>query len=227
MLVKRIRFVYFVFCLFSFQLLAMDFPTFKANIVGKTGQQVHAYVTPLLKDGLDAQTPILRVHMAGRGHFGSKASITNANTTMIWNTFFVKQDYTLYSTEAEQTALIRAIWDSKILVYTKDVPGTLSGVCLDGVIPGIIGVAFANKGAERDSVTEKKDADMYNKENLIAIKLAELGRPPVASDFTVDDDFKIAEKVYLAGPEFVSSSTIRIILNVADGSVKFNTSYPF
>ncbi|MBR1733904.1 MAG: hypothetical protein IJ730_00390 [Alphaproteobacteria bacterium] len=51
-------FVCIVF-LFSFQVCAMDFAEFKTHIVGKTGAVVHDYITPLLKDGLDARIDAL------------------------------------------------------------------------------------------------------------------------------------------------------------------------
>ena len=225
--VKKMMFVCVVF-LFPFQVSAMDFTEFKRHIVGKTGTEVYDYVTPLLKDGLDAQIDALREHMTARGHFGSKTSITRKNTTMTWNTFFVKPDRTLYSTEAAQKELIRLIWNSRILVYKKDVAGAQSSVCLDGVIDGVAGVTFRNKNAERICVTvDHADVDMYNRENLIAIRLAALEHAPTAVDFPDAAELAIAQRVHLAIPQFVHNSTIRITLNLADGSVKFNTSYPF
>lgn len=227
MFIKKMMFVCIIF-LFSFQVCAMDFAEFKTHIVGKTGAVVHNYITPLLKDGLDAQIDALRRHMAAHGHFVSKTSITGGNTTMAWNTFFVKQDCTLYSTEDAQRELIRLIWDSRRLVYTKDVPGALSSVCLDGVVAGVTGVAFGNKDAERICVTVgHRDVEMYNRENLIAIRLAALGHAPTVEDFPDADELAIAQRVHLAIPQFVPNSTIRITLNLADGRVKFNTSYPF
>ncbi|MDR2782223.1 MAG: hypothetical protein LBB21_07305 [Holosporaceae bacterium] len=229
---RRYCFLGIVLCFFQFQLNALSFDVFKSNIVGKDGTEVHAYVTLKLKDGFEAQVSRLREHMIGRGHFGSKTTISNANTPMKWNTFFVKDDYTtLYSTQEEQKELIRNVWNSERLTYTQDVSGSLDSVCLNGVVPGVIGVVFDNKDAERLCVEiGHRDVAMYNKENFIALKLANLRRihpdyDPRADDF--HEDLDVAQRVFLAQPRIVSNSTIRLTLEIDAGTVKFNTSYPF
>ncbi len=115
-------------CIFDLYAMSDPFAEFKNHIVGKTGSEVHAYITPIIKDRLDTQTVALQDHMIKHGHFGYKPSISKSNTSVVWSTFFIKSDNSLFLTDSEQKDCIRKIWNSKLLEYSCDIPGCSNGV---------------------------------------------------------------------------------------------------
>jgi hypothetical protein len=107
-----------------------------------------------------------------------------------------------------------------------DIPGASNGVCLNGNIPGVQGIVFDNRAAPRTSITAK-DTALFEKENGIAIIIATaaLDHEPTVSDFPDAIDLEIAKEVYVAKPRIASICSIRVLLIVASGKVKFNTMY--
>lgn len=93
---KKLAFLFFISFITVFQLFSVTFDDFKKGIKDKNGKEVNAYVTPLLQHSLDWQITHLHTHIKDHGHFGIKESVTRRNTTMRWNSFFIKSDYTLY-----------------------------------------------------------------------------------------------------------------------------------
>lgn len=239
---KKLAFLFFISFITVFQLFSVTFDDFKKGIEDKNGTYVHNYVTPLLKGDFESQITHLHTHIKNHGHFGIKESVTRCNTTMRWNSFFIKPDYTLYEGEDEQKQLIRDIWNSNSLTYAQDIRGAqFGGVCLNGEINNIIGINFRNKSVPRIGANPGNNI-IYNLENKIAVEIVKqqqanpnyrlnLGdfvsvNDPTGTINPTDKDNLINE-VWSATPFLVLTSTIRVIYNIDDGTVSFNTSYPF
>lgn len=137
------------------------FDLFKSNIIGKTGIEVYDYITPKLNCGIDYQIEKLQKHMINHGHWGYKTSISKRNTVINWPTFFIDQMMNLINSDEKQKAFIVNIWNSKLLVYACDIPGCLSGVCLNGIVPNVQGIIFEDQSVERPSIG-LKDIAMYS-----------------------------------------------------------------
>jgi hypothetical protein len=232
MLNKLVAFV----CVFllAYSSVGMDsspdaFKAFKDSIIGKEGPVVCASVAEKLRGGLDKQIEALSAHMRDEGHFGVRGSKIDGHAARQmakrWGTFFVKPDGSLY-TPPEQDILLHTIWDSGQLAYAGDVPSAPNIFYLDGKVGGIHGIAFSNNAATRSSFAKGGGLDNLNAENLMAIRLAVLGRAPARRDFVSDDEFEMAKMVYEAGPHFGEVTTVRIKLDLADGMCEFNTCFP-
>lgn len=235
---KKLAFLFFISFITVFQLFSVTFDDFKKDIEDKNGTYVHNYVTPLLKGDFESQITHLHTHIKNHGHFGIKDFVAKHNTTMRWNSFFIKPDYTLYEGEDEQKQLIRDIWNSNSLTYAQDIRGAqFGGVCLNGEINNIIGINFRNKSVTRIGANPGNNI-IYNLENKIAVKIVELTQAnpnyrlnlgdfvSVTGTINPTDKDNLINEVWSATPFLVLTSTIRVIYNI-DETVSFNTSYPF
>lgn len=91
---------------------------------------------------------------------------------------------------------------------------------------GLSGVAFRNPSAARPCFVKGGDLKIYNKENLVALRIATSGRL-VREDFE-NDDWECAQPVSNADPHLVKKARVRLLVDVTSSKCEceFNTAFP-